>query len=58
MECLTSQILLSADHAIVVGLVAGALTRPGEPLLYFNGKYGTFVDLPTAGSVRSGGEPV
>jgi flavin reductase ActVB len=51
IECLTNQILLSGDHAIVVGLVEGALTRIGEPLLYFDGKYGTFAELSTvAGS--------
>jgi hypothetical protein len=37
-------ILLSGDHAIVVGLVEGALTRAGDPLLYFGGKYGTFAE--------------
>ncbi len=46
IECLTNQILLSGDHAIVVGVVEGALTRAGEPLLYFDGKYGTFAELP------------
>jgi len=42
IECLTSQIILSGDHAIVVGLVEAATTEPGDPLLYFAGKYGTF----------------
>jgi flavin reductase ActVB len=55
---MTSQILLSGDHAIVVGLVEGAVIRTGEPLLYFDGKYGTFADLPTAGPVLSPGQPV
>jgi len=45
IECMTNQILISGDHAIVVGLVEGAFTRAGEPLLYFGGKYGTFVPL-------------
>jgi flavin reductase ActVB len=45
VECLTSQILLSGDHAIVVGLVEGAQVRSGEPLLYFAGEYGTFSSL-------------
>jgi flavin reductase ActVB len=45
IECLTDQILLSGDHAIVVGLVEGAVTRGGEPLLYLGGKYGTFTEL-------------
>jgi flavin reductase (DIM6/NTAB) family NADH-FMN oxidoreductase RutF len=43
IECLTSQILLSGDHAIVVGLVEGAQIYGGEPLLYFDGSYGTFM---------------
>lgn len=45
VECLTSQILLSGDHAIVVGLVEGAQIYSGEPLLYFAGRYGRFVPL-------------
>jgi len=49
IECLTSQILLSGDHAIVVGLVEGAQIYTGEPLLYFSGRYGAFAPL-TAGS--------
>jgi flavin reductase (DIM6/NTAB) family NADH-FMN oxidoreductase RutF len=49
IECLTNQILLSGDHAIVVGLVEGAVTRAGEPLLYYDGKYGSFKQLePTS----------
>jgi len=48
IECLTSQILLSGDHAIVVGLVEGAQICTGDPLLYFSGRYGAFVPL-TAG---------
>jgi flavin reductase ActVB len=42
IECLTSQIFVSGDHAIVVGLVEAAQTIVGEPLLYFAGKYGSF----------------
>ncbi len=45
VECLTSQILMSGDHAIVVGLVEGADIRTGEPLLYFSGSYGSFAPL-------------
>jgi flavin reductase (DIM6/NTAB) family NADH-FMN oxidoreductase RutF len=45
IECLTNQILLSGDHAIVVGLVEAAVTYEGEPLLYFGGRYGSFVAL-------------
>jgi flavin reductase ActVB len=48
IECLTTQILLSGDHAIIVGLVEAAQTNIGEPLLYFAGSYGSFVPLPPA----------
>jgi len=50
IECLTSQVFVSGDHAIVVGLVEAARTRSGEPLLYFGGKFGSFAPLPKAGS--------
>jgi flavin reductase (DIM6/NTAB) family NADH-FMN oxidoreductase RutF len=45
IECLTSQILLSGDHAIVVGLVEASQTRAGDPLLYYAGEYGSFQAL-------------
>lgn len=45
LECLTNQIFISGDHAIVVGLVESARTRDGEPLLYFGRKFGTFSAL-------------
>jgi flavin reductase ActVB len=48
IECLTSQIFISGDHAIVVGLVEAARTRPGEPLLYYGRSFGTFAALPGA----------
>lgn len=47
IECLTSQIFVSGDHAIVVGLVEAARTFDGEPLLYFARRFGTFATLPT-----------
>jgi flavin reductase (DIM6/NTAB) family NADH-FMN oxidoreductase RutF len=47
IECLTSQILMSGDHAIVVGLVEGAVIREGDPLLYYDARFGTFIQLPT-----------
>jgi flavin reductase ActVB len=46
IECLTSQIFISGDHAIVVGLVEEARTFAGQPLLYFARQYGTFTPLP------------
>jgi flavin reductase (DIM6/NTAB) family NADH-FMN oxidoreductase RutF len=45
VECLTNQIFISGDHAIVVGLVEEARTFDGRPLLYFNQRYGTFFPL-------------
>ena len=46
VECRTSQIHVSGDHAIVVGMVEAARARDGDPLLYFGRQYGTFVPLP------------
>jgi flavin reductase (DIM6/NTAB) family NADH-FMN oxidoreductase RutF len=46
IECSTSQIFISGDHAIVVGRVEAARTREGEPLLYFGRSFGTFAALP------------
>ena len=45
VECRTSQIHISGDHAIVVGLVEAARARDGDPLLYFARQYGTFAPL-------------
>jgi flavin reductase (DIM6/NTAB) family NADH-FMN oxidoreductase RutF len=45
IECLTNQIFISGDHAIVVGLVEAARTQQGEPLLYFARKFGSFTAL-------------
>lgn len=45
IECLTAQILLSGDHAIIVGLVEAARPMAGDPLLYFAGQYGSFTPL-------------
>jgi flavin reductase ActVB len=46
IECLTFQVFVSGDHAIVVGVVEAAQTMVGEPLLYFAGKYGSFTPAP------------
>lgn len=48
IECVTSQIFMSGDHAIVIGLVEEARTREGQPLLYFARQYGTFLPLERA----------
>jgi flavin reductase ActVB len=48
IECLTNQIFISGDHAIVVGLVEDARTHDGQPLLYYSRQYGTFnpIEVP------------
>lgn len=45
IECLTNQIFISGDHAIVIGLVEEARTSEGQPLLYFARRYGTFTPM-------------
>jgi len=45
VECSTHQLVMSGDHAIVVGLVEAARTRPGQPLLYFDRRYGSFAAI-------------
>ena len=45
VECVTNEVFMSGDHAIVVGLVEAARTREGEPLLYFGRQYGKFAPL-------------
>jgi flavin reductase ActVB len=46
IECLTNQIVLSGDHAIVVGLVEDARTQQDrQPLLYFARQFGSFTPL-------------
>jgi flavin reductase (DIM6/NTAB) family NADH-FMN oxidoreductase RutF len=45
IECLTNQIFISGDHAIVVGLVEEARTFDGKPLLYHAQQYGTFTPV-------------
>jgi flavin reductase ActVB len=42
IECSTSQIFISGDHAIVVGLVEAARIGQADPLVYFDRRYGTF----------------
>jgi flavin reductase ActVB len=48
IECLTHELFASGDHAIVVGMVEGVQTRPGQPLLYFSRQYGGFTPLTGA----------
>ena len=43
IECVTHEVFMSGDHAIVVGLVEAARTNEGEPLLYFGRQYGNFL---------------
>jgi flavin reductase (DIM6/NTAB) family NADH-FMN oxidoreductase RutF len=48
IECLTHEVFISGDHAIVVGMVEGVDTRPGQPLLYFARQYGAFAPFTGA----------
>lgn len=41
-ECTRHAVFDAGDHAIVVGQVHRVSTRPGTPLLFFGGDYGTF----------------
>jgi len=45
VECLTNQIFISGDHAIIVGLVEDVRTFEGEPLLYYARQYASFSPL-------------
>jgi flavin reductase ActVB len=46
IECLTNQIILSGDHAIIVGIVEASRAHEGKPLLYFARRFGEFSPLP------------
>jgi flavin reductase len=48
IECATTEVIVSGDHVIVVGLVEAARTRKGQPLLYFARQYGSFTPLESA----------
>jgi flavin reductase (DIM6/NTAB) family NADH-FMN oxidoreductase RutF len=45
IECTTSQVVVSGDHVIVIGLVEAARTTQRRPLLYFARQYGSFSPL-------------
>lgn len=42
VDCRQVGLTPGGDHSIVVGRLEWAETRPGEPLLYFDGRYGRF----------------
>jgi flavin reductase (DIM6/NTAB) family NADH-FMN oxidoreductase RutF len=48
IECETREIIVSGDHAIIVGLVQSASTRDAQPLLYFARQYGHFTAIAGA----------
>jgi flavin reductase (DIM6/NTAB) family NADH-FMN oxidoreductase RutF len=48
VECRTQEIVLSGDHAIVVGRVEAIRTGEGDPLLYSARRFGTFRPLEDA----------
>ncbi len=41
-ECTTTATHDGGDHSIIVARVTRVTTRPGTPLLFFNGNYGSF----------------
>ena len=41
-ECETTACHDGGDHSIIVARVAQVTTRPGEPLMFFSGQYGSF----------------
>jgi flavin reductase ActVB len=41
-------VVVSGDHAIIVGLVEDARIREGQPLLYFRRQFGRFTPLMPA----------
>jgi len=45
VECTTSQIIVGGDHAIIVGKVEDVRVQLGEPLLYYDRKFGSFSPL-------------
>lgn len=49
VECCTSQVVASGDHAIIVGVIEASHTRDARPLLYFSRDYGSFSSLPALG---------
>lgn len=42
-DCLAHERFDGGDHAILVGRVVQSVTGPGEPLLFWGGKYGDFL---------------
>jgi flavin reductase (DIM6/NTAB) family NADH-FMN oxidoreductase RutF len=47
IECSTAQVVVSGDHAIIIGLVEAARTSQRRPLLYFARQYGSFNPIET-----------
>jgi flavin reductase (DIM6/NTAB) family NADH-FMN oxidoreductase RutF len=47
LECRTVSRHVEGDHTILVGRVEDARTGPGEPLLYYRGKYGRLASSPS-----------
>ncbi len=44
MDCRVHQVVDSGDHTVVIGEILAAHVSPGEPLLYFNRRWGQFVE--------------
>jgi len=45
-ECATAEVVEAGDHVIMLGRIARATQREGEPLLFAGGRYGTVTALP------------
>lgn len=55
-DCTLHSVLPAGDHALLVGRVAAADGRPGEPLLYRDGQY-RFLDPRPSSASRSSSTP-
>ncbi|GAA5122251.1 flavin reductase family protein [Alloalcanivorax gelatiniphagus] len=44
IECAVAEVVPAATHTIVLGRVVTARARPGDPLAYFRGQFGQFVN--------------
>jgi len=48
VECRTVNAVDAGDHTLFIGEVCAAEARPGDPLVYLRGAYGTVTKLPPA----------
>lgn len=57
-DCTVERSVPAGDHTIFIGRVIGVARheRPGSPLLYFRGAYGSVTPLAVPGASEGGGE--